>query len=53
MQQEALILDTEMDKADILPLLSMTAEGRWTDSCLEAGKKGRNVLSHLTLPADN
>lgn len=41
MQQEALILDTEMDKADILPLLSMTAEGRWTDSCLFGGRQER------------
>lgn len=46
-QQEALILDTEMDKADILPQLSMTAEGGWTDSCLFGGSQ--EGTAHLFL----
>jgi len=48
-QQEALILDTGMEKPDTLPLLSMTAGGGRTQK-LHVSRQPRGDVSHFPIP---
>lgn len=48
-QQEALILDTGMEKPDTLPLLAMTAGGGRTQK-LRVSRQPRGNVRHLSIP---